>query len=641
MKKFLSIVLCLAMMLCILPTAAPKAKAAVEGDYLYTVTDGKATITSYNKSSTATDITIPSTLGGYPVVEIGNDSFENSTNLISVTISEGITRISYNAFYYCSNLESIAIPSTINVVCGRAFDGCWKLKKVYISDIAAWCSTTFSEVDNTGAETAHPLCSGASMYLNGELLTDLIIPSNVKHIKKDAFRKCSSIKSVTIPDSVELLEYGAFSNCPKLNAINMSDNVMTEGNPFYNTAYYKDQNNWENNMFYVGQHLLDSIGPWGDCVIKKGTKNIASFALSYCEGMTSITIPNSVERIGYEAFYGCSNLQDIYYSGTEKQKETMAIEAQGNELWDNATWHYNSCISKAEHDYTDADDKNCNTCGYGTYSVVFKDTYGKIIGDVTVNSDSIINGSKIPDAPIKYGYNFIGWSYDFTQPIMSDIVVTPLYEKNTASTYEISVSDGTIVESPNGSNKTYYNDRVKLQAAAEKDGKAFSYWKANGGIFSYSNEISFLAFGDAEFEAVYGAEVENQYVVFTDSNPTVSDYNTGKYDMHVMGVVSAAGKEVSEIGVLLAAGEYTAEEMIDGTARTIKLVSTKATNGRQFVYTIKNIAYDNARTAIVYAVIDGVTYYSDASCTALVESKPGAEFGGDEIIDAETPDPFA
>ena len=53
MKKFLSIVLSLALMLCILPMAAPEAKAAVAGDYIYTVADGKATITSYNKNSTA------------------------------------------------------------------------------------------------------------------------------------------------------------------------------------------------------------------------------------------------------------------------------------------------------------------------------------------------------------------------------------------------------------------------------------------------------------------------------------------------------------------------------------------------------------------------------------------------------------
>ena len=272
--------------------------------------------------------------------------------------------------------------------------------------------------------------------------------------------------------------------------------------------------------------------------------------------------------------------------------------------------------------------------------ISFNDIFGNKIDTVVLGKGSVVPAGKVPAAPNRYGYEFIGWSYDLSQPVVDNMVVVPLYEKDIELASVVSVSEGAEIRLPENQEDCFYNDRVTIIAPAEKSGEAFAYWRANGGIFSYSNEISFLAFGDAEFEAVYGAETEHQYVVFTDSKPTVTNHGNGKYDMHVMGVVSAVGKEVSEIGILLAAGEYTAEEMIDGTAATVKLVSEKATGGRQFAYTIKNIAYDKARTALVYAVIDGVTYYSDVSCTALVES-PGAEFGGDEIIDQEQEDPFA
>ena len=109
--------------------------------------------------------------------------------------------------------------------------------------------------------------------------------------------------------------------------------------------------------------------------------------------------------------------------------------------------------------------------------------------------------------------------------------------------------------------------------------------------------------------------------------------------MHVMGVVSVPDGNVTEIGILLAAGEYTADEMIDGTATTVKLKSSKLTNGRQFAYTVKNIAYGQARTALVYVVVDGVTYYSQSACTALVVSE-GQHFGGDNIVDEDIMDPF-
>ena len=272
--------------------------------------------------------------------------------------------------------------------------------------------------------------------------------------------------------------------------------------------------------------------------------------------------------------------------------------------------------------------------------VTFVDSTGATIKTIKVATGEAIEESLVPAAPGRYGYIFIGWSYDTNIPVFADMVISALYEKDTTKTYTITFPEGTSTSFPEGQTTFYYNDRVKFKAPRLKDGKEFSYWKANGGIFSFSKKTSFLTFGNIELEAVYGEEPENDFIIFTDSKPTITDHeDTAKYDMHVMGVVSTAGKEVSEIGVYLAAGEYTAEEMTNGTATTVKLVASKAVNDRQFVYTIKNIAYDKARTAIVYAVIDGVTYYSDTSCTALITSDDN-NYDGDEIVDHEKEDPF-
>ncbi len=269
-------------------------------------------------------------------------------------------------------------------------------------------------------------------------------------------------------------------------------------------------------------------------------------------------------------------------------------------------------------------------------TVQFNDKTGNKLAEVEINSGDVLADSQIPTAPNAYGYTFIGWSYDITLPVVDSIVITALYEKTVDSAYVVTVPADTEIQIPAGQEKCYYNDRVKIIAPKEKDGKAFSYWTANGGIFSYSNEISFLTFGDAKMEAVYGAETENRFVVFTDSKPTVTKY-ASKFDMHVMGVVSANGGEVSEIGIVLAAGGYTAEEMTDGTATTVKLKATKATDGRQFVYTVKNIKSGQIRTAMVYAVIDGVTYYSDTVCIGYYSK----DYTGDEIVDENLNDPFA
>jgi len=340
--------------------------------------------------------------------------------------------------------------------------------------------------------------------------------------------------------------------------------------------------------------------------------------------------------------YGEDGMARVWFARQADNYDILAttletsFTATPNDHYPENTGRWGEQISEAVTVYLDLYDEEPVA---EIYEVVFKDTLGNTLATVEVTEGDTVDPASIPTAPSRYGYTFTDWSYDVETPIMTDMVITALYEKDGAMQYKVSVSDDVQLTLPNDQTECFYNDRIKAVTARQKDGKNFSYWKVNGGIFSYSHEISFLAFGDVEMEAVYGELPgnPNKYVVFTDSNATVTDHKNGKYDMHVMGVVFGRSSEVSEIGVILGAGDYTAEEMIDGTAITVKLKASKATAGRQFVYTVKNISYDQYRTAITYAVIDGVTYYSDISCVAVVETP---KYGGDDIIEEEGSDPF-
>lgn len=69
MKRVLSFILSITLVVCLLPAVAFPAAALMEGYYTYTVSDGKATITDVSTSISG-EVTIPSTLGGYPVTSI-------------------------------------------------------------------------------------------------------------------------------------------------------------------------------------------------------------------------------------------------------------------------------------------------------------------------------------------------------------------------------------------------------------------------------------------------------------------------------------------------------------------------------------------------------------------------------------------
>ena len=120
--------------------------ATVDGyTYTYSVTDGKATIGSSNAWTTAVSpkptghVTVPSSLGGFPVVGIGAYAFYNCHELEGVTIPEGVAAIGKYAFYNCFRLEGMTIPESVTAIGQYAFQSCGGLKSVHISSLTAWC----------------------------------------------------------------------------------------------------------------------------------------------------------------------------------------------------------------------------------------------------------------------------------------------------------------------------------------------------------------------------------------------------------------------------------------------------------------------------------------------------------------------
>ena len=163
-----------------------------------------------------------------------------------------------------------------------AFEGCTALTDVYVDIIDTWCGIVFKSMN------ANPMSVAENLYVGGEKLTELVIPSGVTEIGNYQFSGLRELVSVVIPDGVTSIGACAFDGCHSLVSVNIPNGVISIGGNAFNACY-----------------LLAEI------TIPDTVTSIGASAFGYCKALTEIVVPDSVTEIGSGAFKGCISLQSI------------------------------------------------------------------------------------------------------------------------------------------------------------------------------------------------------------------------------------------------------------------------------------------------------------------------------------------
>lgn len=255
----------------------PASAEGTSGDYTYEVDSEtlKGYLTGYTGKDT--EIVLPEELDGTVIAGISADTFYNCDTLEKITIPASITEIGESAFFDCDNLKEFAVAEDSETY--YAQDG-----------------VLFRKKDD--CLMAYPPALPATSYT---------VPDGVKELYYAAFAKCTNLQEIQLPDGLQYIDDWVFAY-DTLSSISIPDSVVEICD--YAFAYCENITEWTlpAELTYIGNAAFANCTSMTEVALPTGLTTIGQAAFAGT-GLQEITIPASVEEIGYSAFGYQSDMQ--------------------------------------------------------------------------------------------------------------------------------------------------------------------------------------------------------------------------------------------------------------------------------------------------------------------------------------------
>ena len=258
-------------------------------------------------------VNIPNT-----VTYLGNGAFYSCSNLKTATIGTGVSELNNYTFEYCTTLSSVTMSNNVTRIGQYTFAYCYALSGITLS-------SNLQSIDNYA-------------FYNDNNLRSIHVPANVTSMGNNIFNNCTSLEGIWMhplvpPTLNNSNSFNNTNNCPiyvpccSLEAYQTASqwsNVRSRlrgwdygtcegGCPIKYDATYNNNSRWydycDMNHFVssaqtrghsgvTSQEYYNIKTAWiGEC-----NYTISAITFSGCTSMTAVTIPNTITKIGYDAF---------------------------------------------------------------------------------------------------------------------------------------------------------------------------------------------------------------------------------------------------------------------------------------------------------------------------------------------------
>ncbi|MGI6033384.1 MAG: leucine-rich repeat protein [Coriobacteriales bacterium] len=264
--------------------------------------------------STDSSITVPETISGYPVTEIGEYAFSGLA-ASRIVCAKGISRIGKHAFSNCKNLTTLVLPDRVDTMETGWIEGCTALAQLTLPGSApslqiGYTSTTPLRAVCIGRGTA----SVKIAHFESTLIEHIEVAEGNPWLSSDGtclydasgevlLHCATNVEHCTVAESCRKIAPRAFAYDVSLKEVELPEGLVEIGE-----------------RAFVGC-ALETV------TLPSTVRRIDERAFSNCHKLKSIELNDGLEEIGDLAFSGCENLQAARIPSTVR---TMSIDAFNN-----------------------------------------------------------------------------------------------------------------------------------------------------------------------------------------------------------------------------------------------------------------------------------------------------------------------
>lgn len=274
----------------------------------------------------------------FALTEIKSRCFADCSNLLTITVPAGVTKIADGAFSGCHKLVEIYNLSTLHITAGSSSHGQIALNAVYVHDTADAQSKVRVSGDFTfvlsdgvdllvqygGKDTAVTLPDGIDgkdyalkfrLFAENRNLTSVKLSPSVVAIERYAFASCYNLKDISDYENVKSIGEYAFSGCSALTNAPLSEKLLTVGKAAFESCRALTEINLPNGLAELPDEVFSKCEKLTTVQANPTLTAIGENAFAYCAELRTLSFPQdcAIETIGVEAFYGCRSLTAVSF----------------------------------------------------------------------------------------------------------------------------------------------------------------------------------------------------------------------------------------------------------------------------------------------------------------------------------------